>query len=475
MFKGLFTGKLSRALLFMTIGFVMLAELLIFIPSAAIFRQDWLSERAQQAGLLATALTGVSDYEGSEMLSDQFMKATDVVMMATKRDGMTELVLGMPPDSQNFELVDLREQRRLPRFRDAFQSFFGSPEGYLRVLADSPVSGQDNLEMIIPKSNLQWAMRDFFKRVAWLSLFIAIITGALIYLAMLFLIIRPIENLANDLVEFRDNPVVPRDKLALGNRQDEIGQLQREFYDMKQSVRASFKQKERLATLGLAVAKINHDLRNVLTSAQLVSDRLSMNQDERVAKMGERLTRAIDRGVKLTAEVLNFSQSKDAPPEFSNVVISDLVTEAAIDTLTSFGTGPREIKFINHIPPDLQASIDPDHSYRIFSNLMRNAAQAMAAIRDDSATRELSVRAVEDTAQSKVHIYVQDTAEGLQKRAQENLFQAFKASTGHGNTGLGLTISKELAEAQGGGLVLDKTGPDGTAFKVTLKAVKTSA
>ena len=135
MFKGLFTGKLSRALLLMTIGFVMLAELLIFIPSAAIFRQDWLSERAQQAGLLATALTGVSDYEGSEMLSEQFMKATDVIMMSTKRDGMTELVLGMPPNSQSFELVDLREERRLPGFRDAFRSFFGSSEGYLRVVA----------------------------------------------------------------------------------------------------------------------------------------------------------------------------------------------------------------------------------------------------------------------------------------------------------------------------------------------------
>lgn len=465
------SGKLSRKLLLMTIAFVMLAELLIFIPSAAIFRQDWLSERAELAGLLAQALTGVANYEGSELLSAQFMDATDVIMMSTKRDGMTELVLGMPPNSESFELVDLRKDYRFPELGEAFRSFFGTTEGFLRVQAQSPVTGQDSLEMIIPKAKLQSAMRDFFARVAWLSLFIAIVTGFLIYRAMVALIIRPIETLARELVEFREDPQRRRHKAPPGQRRDEIGQLQREFYDMKQSVRASFKQKDRLATLGLAVAKINHDLRNVLTSAQLVSDRLSTNPDERVANMGERLTRAIDRGVKLTAEVLNFSNSKEDPPELSPVPLSALLTEAASDTLESFGSGVRAITFVNTVDPKLQAWVDADHSYRIFSNLFRNAAQAMAGIRDAAAPRVLTVRS-EAAGPSEVHIFVQDTAHGLHKRAQENLFQAFKASTGHGNTGLGLTISKELAEAQGGALSLDKTSEAGTVFKVTLQKTK---
>ncbi len=472
MFESLRTQKLSRKLLLLTMGFVMLAELLIFIPSAAVFRQDWLVERSQQAGLLAQALTGVTDYDGGDMLSQHFMDATDAVMMSTKRDGMTELVLGMPPESSEFELVDLRNLKRLPRFRDAFRSFFGNPEGYLRVVSESPVEGQSTLEMIIPKGKLQWAMRDFFERVAWLSLIIAIITAALIYCAMLVLIIRPIENLAKDLAEFRKAPEVRRNASPPGQRKDEIGQLQHEFYDMKQSVRASFKQKERLATLGLAMAKINHDLRNVLTSALLVSDRISMNKDERVANMGERLARAIDRGVKLTAEVLNYSQSKEEPPKLSNVALAPLIDEAARDTLEGFGTGQRQITFKNSIAADLSIRADSDHTYRIFSNLFRNAGQAMASLRDDFAVRELSVYTDierQDKETVFVNIYVQDTAEGLSKRAEANLFQAFKASTGHGNTGLGLTISKELAEAQGGALVLERTSLEGTVFKVTLK------
>ena len=173
MVEGFISRRLSGKLLLMTIGFVMLAELVIFIPSATTFRQDWLMERSQQAGLLAQALTGVPDYEASEILTAQFMQDTDVIMMSAKRDGMSEFMLGQPPESNDLEMIDLRERRRLPLFRDALRTFFGSSEGSLRVLAVSPVEGQDALELIIPKAKLQWAMRDYAKRIAALSLAIA--------------------------------------------------------------------------------------------------------------------------------------------------------------------------------------------------------------------------------------------------------------------------------------------------------------
>ena len=80
MVEGFISRRLSGKLLLMTIGFVMLAELVIFIPSAATFREDWLNARAQQAGLLAQALTGVPDYEASEILTDQFMQDTDCLL-----------------------------------------------------------------------------------------------------------------------------------------------------------------------------------------------------------------------------------------------------------------------------------------------------------------------------------------------------------------------------------------------------------
>ena len=191
-----------------------------------------------------------------------------------------------------------------------------------------------------------------------------------------------------------------------------------------------------------------------------------MNKDERVAKMGQRLTRAIDRGVNLTAEVLNFSQAKDDPVELQSTRISMLIGEAAADTLESFGTGLRKIKFKNKVPSELAVIIDPDHTYRIFHNLFRNAAQAMSVLKDDNAKRLLSVSA--EIEGGKVHIFVRDTGGGLPKKARENLFKAFTSSSGQsGSTGLGLTISKELANAQGGDLKLHETDEAGSVFAVT--------
>lgn len=467
MLEGFVSRRLSGKLLLMTIGFVMLAELVIFIPSATTFRQDWLNDRAQQAGLLAQALTGVPDYEASEILTKQFMQDTDVIMMSAKRDGMSEFMLGQPPASDTIEMIDLREKRRLPLFRDAFKAFFGGAEGSLRVLATSPVEGQDALELIVPKDKLQWAMRDYAKRIAVLSLAIAVITGLMIYLAMLFMIIRPIEILVTGLADFRQDPEKRRSNLPPSSRKDEIGQLQREFFDMKQGVRASFRQRERLATLGMAVAKINHDLRNVLASASLISDRLASDSDERIAKMGNRLTRSVDRGIKLTSEVLNFSLSGQEEANLDVVRISLLVGEAAGDTLGGFGSGARRISFTNKIPSELIVTADKDHTYRIFHNLFRNAAQAMAKIAEDEALRNLTVEAI--PSGDHISILVKDTGPGLPDKAKDNLFKAFASASGRGSTGLGLTISQDLAREQGGDIVLESTSANGTVFAVSLQ------
>jgi len=269
MIDGFISRRLSSKLLLLTIGFVMLAELVIFVPSAALFRQDWFSEREQQAGLLAQALTGVPNYEASEVLREQFMADTDVMLMAAKRGGMTELVLGDPPESvQNIIEIDLREKRRF--------------------------------------------LMRYLNNIFWLSLLIAIITGTLIYLSMSAMIIRPVKRLAEDMTTFRDDPDRRGALRKHPKRKDEIGQLEREFIDLKQSQRAAFRQRERLASLGLAVAKINHDLRNVLSSALLISDRLSMNPEPKLSDMGERLTRSVERGIGMTEEIMQLMSSHNS-------------------------------------------------------------------------------------------------------------------------------------------------------------------
>jgi signal transduction histidine kinase len=465
MIDGFISRRLSSKLLLLTIGFVMLAEMLLFIPSAALFRQDWLSERTQQAGLLAQALTGVPDYEASTILTNQFMTDTDVMLMAAKRDGMTELMLGAPPtETGAVTTLDLREAPRFPSLLQPFRDLFSNGEEVLRVISNSPVAGQDSLELLIPREKLRLALRDYFRRIFWLSLIIAIITGGLIYLSMSAMIIRPVQQLAEDMTAFREDPARRRAIRTRSKRQDEIGQLQREFTDVKQSLRAAFHQRERLAGLGLAVAKINHDLRNVLSSALLISDRLSMNPEPKMAEMGERLTRTVERGISLTDDVLSYSKAETADPQVQDTRIAFIIGEAAADVIAQFPG----VNFRNTVPTDLMVRTDPDHAYRIFHNLFRNAAQAMIAHK--SAQCRLLVGA--EIREGLAELRISDTGPGLPIRARDNLFQAFSGGQAHSaetrSTGLGLSISKELAKAQGGDLNLMSSDETGTRFLLTL-------
>ncbi len=460
MFDQFLMRRLSGKLLALTIVFVMLAEIVIFIPSAALFRQNWLQERAQSAGLLTLAIEGVPNYEGGQMLSKRFMQDTYVSMVAQKRDGMSQLVLGMPPTSGKIYTVDLRVRRRLPLFRESFRDFFGNGDGYIRILSEPTVEGVDALEVLVPRSALKHALVDYSRRVLLWSIAISILTGLMIYLTLSRMIVRPIRRLAQGLAAFRSDPRKRLDSTPPPARKDEIGQLEREFVDMKDGVRKTFKQQERLATLGMAMAKINHDLRNVLTSAQLISDRLAADKEPRIRTMGERLVKAVERGVKLCEATLSFSQSAQEKPNPRTVRLATLVGEAAGDSMAEEG----KVKFINKIDSKLQIMADPDHTYRIFHNLFRNALQAM----QDSDQKVLTVEA--EPMDDKICIRVIDTGSGVPKSAQKNLFKAFTSSTSQGGTGLGLTISRELARAQGGNLVLENTSKSGTIFTLNLPA-----
>jgi len=135
--------------------------------------------------------------------------------------------------------------------------------------------------------------------------------------------------------------------------------------------------------------------------------------------------------------------------------------------LGGFGTGARRIGFTNKIPSEMIVTADKDHTYRIFHNLFRNAAQAMAKMPEDEAVRHLTVEAI--PSGDHISILVRDTGPGLPDKAKNNLFKAFASASGRGSTGLGLTISQDLAREQGGDIVLESTSKEGTVFAVSLQ------
>ena len=462
-------SRLSEKVILLTILFVMLAETVIFVPSLAAFRNEWLHERVTDAGLITQAIQGVPNYEGSEALAKTFMASTGVELVAADTDGRSELILGMPdPDMEILHTYDLRDAQRFPPILPALETLVFEREGCIRVIGNSPISDMSSVEYVVPISELRADMWAYFRNIFALSIIIALITGTLIYLALRGLIVRPVTRLAAELEAFRDDPLTQRNFAPPSRRDDEIGDLQREFRTMKREVRASFAQRDRLATLGLAVAKINHDLRNILNVAQLVSDRLASDPDDRIRKMGSRLERVIDRGIRICQETLDYTKRQEGVVEREPIRIASFLGEIAADVLAEFDG----LRFRNDVPTQLTVVADPDKTYRLFHNLFRNAGQAMDAM-EPGQPRELRV-ATEDVG-GMSYVTVSDRGPGLPQKTRDNLFTPFASASGAGSTGLGLSISHDLATAQGGSLDLVRTDETGTVFRVGLPTRNTPA
>lgn len=456
--RAAFESLPGRLLLF-TLGFVMLAQMLIFLPLAAQFRTNWLSDQAETAFIAALAADVARGGTLGDMEVSELLAASDAVAVARVTNGRNELVLyGGPIDAPLIE-ADLRRESWTMRISSAARTFIMTDERYIRIIANPQARPDDIIDVIVPEAPLKAALLEYSAGLLQLSLFIAVVTGALLYVTLLFAFVRPMRQLAAAMARFQKDPMDPGRAIVPDTRKDEIGQAQRALAAMQEDVRAALKQRERLAALGAAMAKINHDLRNVLAAAQLVSDRLVSFEDERVRKMGVRMVRAVGRGIRLTEATLQYGKAEESPPQTLRLNLKVALDEAAADAMATEGEGI----WINEIADSSMIEADPDHVHRIFLNLFRNALQAMAV-----AEGEIRLSVSAETEDNFMRIEVADAGPGLPPKARENLFQPFTSSTRKEGTGLGLTTARELARAHGGDVVLVRSCEDGTVFAVML-------
>ena len=451
--------QLSTRVLVLTVGFVLLAELLLFIPSVASFRQDKLAKRADAAVLVTEALMSrEADLSGEAraMLAKRFMMQTGAERVTVMRGPQVVMALGGEPPARIADTEDLRVPRRFPPLLPTAREFFTfGGDAHLRVIAPAPAGGAERLEIFVPCAALGEELRAYGTRILGLSVMIALIVGALIYAAIRRIIVQPVREVAADMTAFREAPQMRRRFAPPSQRPDEIGQLQREFHEMKQSLREAFRERERLANLGLSVTKINHDLRNVLSTALLMADRLSAHAEPELAQMGERLARTVERGVGLTEEVLEYSSAREPAPVLEAVRPHAVARDVRADLHTAFPA----VRVDNRVAPDLVVRADAEQLHRILSNLARNAAQAMRTQGDARIVLE-----GETVGDATLILRISDNGPGLPDKVRDRLFLPFTRGDAEGSTGLGLSIAKELAEKMGGSLELLDTGPSGTTF-----------
>jgi len=461
---GLLTG-LSGKVLLLTIVFVMLGEVLIFLPSIANFRVQWLKTRIAQAEIAALAAEAAPNQIVSGDLKSEILKGAGVLVVSLRKGETRRLILRGEEPPMIDASFDLRGLRWWQAIMDAFGAMTG-PARIIGITDKPPNMSGDLIEIAIYEAPLRRAMYGYGLNILYLSVVLSLLVAGLIFAALNRVLVRPMQRLTRNMVAFGENPEDLSRIIAPTARRDEIGIAEHELHGMQSELAAMLQQKSRLAALGLAVSKVSHDLRNMLSSAHLISDRLAMLEDPTVQRFAPKLIASLDRAIDFLTQTLKFGRAQEPPPARERLPVKDIVNEV-IDSAV-LQTSSRIVLY-NNVPASVIADADREQLGRILTNLTRNAIQALEAAQaenPDVPDGSVTMRAWREG--SVISIEVKDNGPGVPEQVRDKLFEPFQSAARPGGTGLGLAIAAELVRAHGGEIALQATGGTGTSFLLTI-------
>lgn len=452
-------NTLSGRFLLLTVAFVMLAEVLIFVPSIARFRVDYLQLRLEKAQIASLALLA-GDGMVTPELEAELLANAGVFNVVLRRDEVRQLVLSSEIPEPISATYDLRMDGPFDLIREAMAVLVDPQERIIRVIGNPVQQAGLLIEITLRQGPMRLEMLEYGLRILVLSALISVITAALLFFAVRRLLVLPIRRVVRNMQAYAGAPEDARLVFTPTARVAELRDAEEALQQMQTELIGALRQKERLAQLGGAVAKIAHDLRNILTSAQLFADRIEQSADPGVARAVPKLVGSISRAVNLCESTLAFGKAEEHPPRLARFALRPMLEDVAEGEGLSPTTEPA---CLIDAAPGLVIRADAEQVQRVLSNLVRNARQALDAT-GRAGTIELS--AGED--EQDWWIRVGDTGPGLPLKAREHLFQAFQGSVRKGGMGLGLAISAELVRGHGGRLELLRSDEEGTEFIIRL-------
>jgi len=454
--------SLSAKLLLLTIAFVMLAEVLIFAPSVGRFRLTYLQDRLGDAHLAILALEATPDNMVGPELERKLLSHVGAYMVALTKPNAGKLILMSEKPERLDASFDLRETNFFALIGSALRTMLGDGTRVLRVEGVSPNDPNILVEIVLDEAELRSLIIGYGNRILALSFGISLFTAALVFLSLHLLMVRPMRRLTENMARFRENPEDGSRIAQPTARQDEIGMARRELASMQQGLRDALQQRAHLAALGTAVTKINHDLRNILSTALLVSDRLAASGDPEVQRIAPTLVNAIERAVNLCAQTLDFTRQGAPRVKPRRFDLVDLIADVGRN-LPEESNGQPALRCLIEGAFELEA--DQEQLHRVLSNLVLNSIHAGAT----------HVEVTAERGEDRIAVYVTDDGSGLPPRARENLFVPFAGTARPGGTGLGLAIARELMRAHGGDLHLASSTAEGTCFKLVFPHAGTAS
>jgi signal transduction histidine kinase len=452
-------NTLSGRFLILTTIFVLIAELLIFVPSVARFREDYFLNHLERAQI--ASLTLLAEDMISEELEAELLENAGVYNVVLRRDEVRQLILSSPIPTPIHKTFDMRDPSAWVLISDAMMRIGDGEERVIRVIGNPVQDGGLLIEITLPTAPLRAALIEYGVNILILSAVISIITASLLFLAVRRFIVKPMKGVVDHMQAYAKNPEDARRIIMPTAGITELREAEEALASMQTQLTGALKQKERLAQLGGAVSKISHDLRNILTSAVLFTDRIESSEDPTVRRLAPKLVNSITRAVNLCESTLAFGSVDEPAPRLTRVSLAEIVDDVVAGE--RLAVGESDVSFIEDIPPAMSVRADGEQLYRVIGNLVRNARQAIVATGKPG---EIVINAQGTDAVWEISLT--DTGPGLPAKAQEHLFEAFQGGTTRGGSGLGLAIAAELIRGHGGRLDLERTDETGTRFVISL-------
>ncbi len=440
---------LAGRVLAITISFVFIAMALFYVARLAAFREMWLHNKLTSAETVIQAFDAAGANEMPPELARNLLASVGVKSISiTTASG--ERVLAVPGERlAEARTVNLDSEMFPDSVGAAFRTLLAKPGTLIRV-ADGASPDEAGIAVTLDEAPLiaaLWRVSHTFLNIA---LMIAAVVTCVLWTALWQMVLRPVRRLTSNIIAFGENPQDVSGMIAPSGRHDEIGRAETALAAMQGTLAHELAQRKRLAELGMAVARINHDLRNMLTAAQLISDRLATIPDPLAQRLAPRLVATLDRAIQFCQATLTYGAAREQPPNRRRFDLSELVRQV---TEAARAETDDAIEYHIDIPPRFEVYADADQVLRVIENLTRNAAQALLA-NGTLEDRPKAIRFASIRTEGVALIEISDTGPGFPADQSDRIFEPFHKSTSQIGAGLGLAIAADLVSRNGGAIAL---------------------
>jgi signal transduction histidine kinase len=457
---------LAGRLLLLTVSFVLLTMGLWYSARVAAYRDNWMRDRLVVAHSAMMLFGETSNPTLPKDLATKILATVDAQNIVVTLPNGRRLTASSGSDPHIDEIYEVGDGSTMEGNQMAFRTLFAEPGSLIRIVGRT--QNGDLVEVTVDQTSLIDALWRISRNFLTLSLIVSAVVTCVLWAALWWMVIRPVRRLTSSIMAFGERPQDGAQIDLARLRNDEIGRAEAALAAMQGSLSRELAQRKRLAELGMAVARINHDLRNMLSAAQLISDRLTTIPDPLAQRLAPRLVATLDRAIQFCQATLSYGGGREQAPAPRTFDLRELARQIVE---TAEAQKPGAIAYTIDIPPSFELYADPDQVVRVIENLCRNAAQVLCNQGSQNG-RPPAIRLAAIRTDGVALIEISDTGPGFPPDHRARIFEPFHTSTRRDGAGLGLAIAADLIARNGGSIGLAESKSDdfycGARFLITL-------